>query len=263
MKGRVSTTKIILSLLDDVLRLHRDPMTSFLKEMGKTERAIQAALSRLEKVGQIRRVNRGGEAFFSLTDEGRAQVPDSPHRLKRKERRWDGRWYLVNFDIPEKDRRMRNLFRQYLVSLGCGRMQKSLWISPYNLSRSIESTINEMGLEKYVETFSAQHLGRSDGRTLASWIWKLEKVKGRYSEFIDHYNPLLSRLKREARAKGQETKLLRLKRKIEKDLAQILRDDPQLPDNLLPSDWKGEEAYRLFEECYRLILSRINPRRRK
>jgi phenylacetic acid degradation operon negative regulatory protein len=142
-------------------------------------------------------------------------------------------------------------------------MQKSLWVSPYDLSRRIQSVISEMGLEKYVETFSAQHLGRSDSRTLASGIWKLEEFNRRYSHFIDHYHPLLSRLRREARTKGQEMKLLGLKRKIEKDLAQILRNDPQLPDDLLPSDWKGEEAYRLFEECYRLILSSINSRSKK
>ena len=123
--------------------------------------------------------------------------------------------------------------------------------------------INEMGLEKYVETFSAQHLGRSDSKTLASWIWKLEELNERYSEFIGHYNPLLSRLRREASTKGQEIGLLCLKRRIEKDLAQILRNDPQLPNNLLPSDWRGEKAYQLFEEYYSLILKRIEPRRKK
>ncbi len=263
MKGRVSTTKIILSLLDDALKLRRDPMTFLLEEMGKTARAVQVALTRLEKKGQIKKVNQKEGVFFSLTDEGRAQIPDSPHRLKRKKRRWDGKWYLVSFDIPEKNRRMRNLFRRYLVSLGCGRMQKSLWISPYNLSRRIQSMINEMGLEKYVETFSAQHLGASNSRTLASWIWRLEEFNRRYSEFIGRYNPLLSRLRREASAKGQEMGLLRLKRRIEKDLAQILRNDPQLPNDLLPSDWRGEKAYQLFEEYYDLVLLRISSRRGK
>jgi len=38
------------------------------------------------------------------------------------------------------------------------------------------------------------------------------------------------------------------KRKLYFRYLDILRRDPQLPKELLPEDWKGEEAYSLFKE---------------
>lgn len=53
-------------------------------------------------------------------------------RAKDKNRRWDGKWRVLIFDIPEKRRGIRDQIRISLVSIGFMRLQDSVWIYPYD-----------------------------------------------------------------------------------------------------------------------------------
>ncbi len=45
--------------------------------------------------------------------------------------KWDGKWRIVIFDIPNKYRRVRDLFRMRLKQLGLFQLQESIYVSPY------------------------------------------------------------------------------------------------------------------------------------
>jgi CRISPR/Cas system-associated endoribonuclease Cas2 len=45
--------------------------------------------------------------------------------------RWDGRWRLVVFDVPEKHRNARFALSEKLKELGFCMLQKSLWVHPF------------------------------------------------------------------------------------------------------------------------------------
>ena len=45
--------------------------------------------------------------------------------------RWDGRWRMVVFDVPEKHRNARFALTEKLKELGFFMMQKSLWVHPF------------------------------------------------------------------------------------------------------------------------------------
>lgn len=53
-------------------------------------------------------------------------------------KRWDGVWRVVIFDIPEKYKRMRDMFRMRLVQLGMHQLQESVYVSPYPCFDEIE-----------------------------------------------------------------------------------------------------------------------------
>lgn len=52
--------------------------------------------------------------------------------------KWDKKWRLVIFDIPEKERRLRDLFRMRLKQLGLYQLQESVYISPYPCFDEVE-----------------------------------------------------------------------------------------------------------------------------
>lgn len=54
------------------------------------------------------------------------------NRKLNKNKKWDGRWRVLIFDIPENRRSDRNGVRQALVSIGFMRLQDSVWVYPYN-----------------------------------------------------------------------------------------------------------------------------------
>lgn len=50
----------------------------------------------------------------------------------QKPHRWDGRWRVLIFDIPEKRRKLRDQIRRSLIDIGFVRVQNSVWIYPYD-----------------------------------------------------------------------------------------------------------------------------------
>lgn len=47
-------------------------------------------------------------------------------------KRWDGRWRVLIFDIPEKRKGLRDQIRKTLLMIGFVRLQDSVWAYPYD-----------------------------------------------------------------------------------------------------------------------------------
>lgn len=69
------------------------------------------------------------------------------------QKRWDGLWRVVIFDIEEKHRRLRDIFRRRLVQLNFFPLQKSVFVCPYPCFDEIEFL-----RELYGVAFSAKYL---------------------------------------------------------------------------------------------------------
>jgi len=49
-----------------------------------------------------------------------------------KKRKWDKRWRIVIFDIPERRKSVRTRLRRFMNEYGFVRLQDSVWIYPYD-----------------------------------------------------------------------------------------------------------------------------------
>jgi hypothetical protein len=58
--------------------------------------------------------------------------------MKLQPRRWDGKWRVVLFDIPEKHKKIRDVFRMRLIQLSLYMLQDSVFASPYPCFDEIE-----------------------------------------------------------------------------------------------------------------------------
>jgi len=52
--------------------------------------------------------------------------------LKKRPKRWDRKWRVLIFDIPERRRTVRNRIRHVLIEMGFVRLQDSVWVYPYD-----------------------------------------------------------------------------------------------------------------------------------
>lgn len=75
-------------------------------------------------------------------------------RLK-KEKKWDGKWRIVVFDIPEEEKIFRNIFRSHLKALHFLRMQDSVFISPHPYEDALSKLVDVYGSSKYVRIIIA------------------------------------------------------------------------------------------------------------
>ena len=70
----------------------------------------------------------------SVTSEGQIilrRLKLADFKIKRP-KRWDGKWRVLIFDIPEKTRFLRDQVRATLISIGFVCLQKSVWVYPYD-----------------------------------------------------------------------------------------------------------------------------------
>src|SRR3989339_1059349 len=96
----------------------------------RQKESINSSRARLINNGLLEYKNN----MLSLTSKGEAvlwRLELQDFRLK-KQKRWDNRWRVLIFDIPEKRKVLRNRVRETLVMIGFIRLQDSVWIYPYD-----------------------------------------------------------------------------------------------------------------------------------
>ena len=74
------------------------------------------------------------DKFIRLTTKGEAKLRQLElynYKLK-KPKRWDKKWRVLIFDVPEKNRSIRDKVRNTIITIGFMRLQKSVWVYPYD-----------------------------------------------------------------------------------------------------------------------------------
>jgi phenylacetic acid degradation operon negative regulatory protein len=66
---------------------------------------------------------------------------------------WDGLWRIIAFDVPESRKKTRDIFRLKLRQLNCQPVQKSVWLSPSDISTELESLLEILDLVDNVDYF--------------------------------------------------------------------------------------------------------------
>ncbi|PIV12601.1 MAG: hypothetical protein COS47_01730 [Candidatus Nealsonbacteria bacterium CG03_land_8_20_14_0_80_36_12] len=146
---------------------------------------------------------------------------------------WDKRIYLIFYDIPVSESRERNYLRSYLKKIGCGLLQKSVWITPYNPTLLIRSFVGKHGLSSESILVSSigekGTVGEMSLNYLLNKVYHLDSLNLKYQEFIEA-------VEKKSFSKSQ----------LAFWFLSILKADPQIPFCLLPAYWKGKEAYNIF-----------------
>ena len=103
------------------------------KKGAKFNYQTKSALSRLAAKGLVTFVERKGRRFARLTEKGRQMLALETERIHlAKKGRWDRRWRLVIFDIPERRRSVRIRLRKFMKLCRFERLQDSVWAYPYD-----------------------------------------------------------------------------------------------------------------------------------
>ncbi len=196
---------------------------------GKKRSAVRQNLYQLKSKGLITYTKGGSDP--QITEAGRRRLRAVIPFYDEK-RVWDGKLYLVTFDIPEDRKYQREVLREYLKKIGCGMFQWSVWLTPYDPRRVLRDFVSRSKLEGMVvvsDIGKDGSIGGEDIKDIIARVFKLNELNKRYVDFVARYEGL----------SGSREKLAF-------DFLPILKDDPQLPFALLPKDWLGEKAYKIY-----------------
>ena len=116
------------------------------------QKELRAGISDLYRFKFIDKSNnKDGSGAFILTKKGRLRALNYKlYNIKNKKQKWDGKWRMVAFDIPEKYKRGRDALRDKLKKIGFCELQKSVLITPYDCEKEIGLLVKFFELDKYV-----------------------------------------------------------------------------------------------------------------
>lgn len=158
----ISSTKkkILLLLLGGLtLSLNRSPGRYFkiLGEIKKEWRGIEKRklINEIRGLYQSRLIsvknNSDGALSLVLAENGRRKaLKYNLEKMEIPKQKWDGKWRIVVFDIPEIRKDARNALREMLKRLGFYELQKSVFVHPYECKNEIQFIVEFFQLNKNV-----------------------------------------------------------------------------------------------------------------
>lgn len=183
---------------------------------------------------------RGNLYSPQITEFGKKRLEASIPQYYKK-RPWDKKIYLITYDIPETANLKRDKLRLFLKQIGARLLQESTFLTPYNPRELINEFVQKY---KIPGTIIVSDVGTNGGvgetsiQDLLVKLYGLEKLNERYEEFIKH-----------SQEKEKPLQYLLF------EYLSILKDDPQLPFELLPKGWLGNKAYFVYENLKGIYIN--------
>lgn len=166
--GNLKKKTLLLLLAGLALGLTRSPkkhwwiLKQIPKEWRKENRqALERSINSLYISHLIEeKNNKDGTTTLVLNENGRKKaLRFNIDKLEiKKPPKWDEKWRIVMFDIPEKLKRLRDSLRLHFREIGLIELQKSVLVYPYPCNYEIEFILELYNARKYVRFVLAEKI---------------------------------------------------------------------------------------------------------
>lgn len=210
------------------------------------------AVRRLRKKGIVAYRRKGGrDPVLRVTPVDLAdQAVHHPERWWNA--RWPGFWYVLVYDVPERNRSYREHLRRVLLQQRCGCLQGSVWISTRDLRPLFADLDEAAALGSMAHLLEARTvLGRGSSE-LVRESWDFDRIGWLHARYERECRTGLQRVKTSAL---DETQLANLAREEAAAYRIAMTLDPLLPRQLHPPDYRGPAVHALhgaFVDAVRL-----------
>lgn len=254
--GVVKPRSLVFDLLGDYVRhyggeIRLRALVAIAEELGVAGSTIRVVAGRLRDEGWLDVRKEGRESIYTLTPKLLGTLDVGDRRLFRSEvRPWDGRWSMVIYTVPENDRRTRDQLRKKLAWLGFGPLAPATWICPHDRLEQAATDCADLPSAR-LDLLTILSSGLASDRALVERCWDLAPLNREYEQFIRAQRQNLARYQQGhldgATAQAHRIKLLNTYRRFP-------FRDPDLPPELQPAGWVGDQARDLFLQIHALLL---------
>jgi phenylacetic acid degradation operon negative regulatory protein len=223
-------------------------LIAVMADLGISERLVRTSVFRLTRDGWLQSEQVGRRSYYSLSEEGRARFEQATHRIYSVPAgSWDGHWCLLllsGLDTASKD-----VARKELGWLGFAQLSANILAHPAPDLADLDLAIKRIGVADQLVVLEGQTIRNEPGmRNLAHSGWKLSEINQRYEEFVTMFRPVMKAISNADKVNEKQAFMVRTL--LIQEYRKVLLRDPQLPRELLPSDWKGTAAYQLCRNLY-------------
>jgi phenylacetic acid degradation operon negative regulatory protein len=235
-------------------------LIGLLAPFGINERLVRTSVYRLAQDGWLSARQDGRRSLYRLTRQGQRRFEHAYRRIYAPPASdsWDGDWHLVIVPPTSIDESSRRELRKELGWDGFGVLGPGLFARPARPGDELElgETTRALGISRRVAIVTARALPRG-GRSIAMLTedcWDLKGVAAAYRGFVARFRGVARALGQGADPTPQQCFVLRTL--LIHEFRRVTLHDPQLPAELLPSNWPESAAYALCRELYRLTHER-------
>ena len=134
--GYVQKALLMTAVIGGLILIGGVPRISFgNRNKYRFRNQAKTALIRLAQKGYVVFVSENGKRYARVTPFGKrilaVEQQKAAHALLKR-KRWDKRWRVVIFDIPEIRRKTRDQLRETMREAGFYHLQDSVWLYPYD-----------------------------------------------------------------------------------------------------------------------------------
>jgi len=146
----------------NALQAFDKPLRLYFKRMDrqKRDKEYRRLLRYMEQQGLIEHRAASYQHGIRLTETGRkrAEKADIDHLSIAKPSKWDKKWRIVLFDIPESYKTARNALDVRLGELGFAQLQKSVWVHPFPCREEIAAIVEQYEIRKFVTYIETSYI---------------------------------------------------------------------------------------------------------
>lgn len=153
------TTKHLLFGLFDIVapaylttRTFRRPIKKYLEQRAVDYSTFLERIKYLKRQGYIETFVEGKEKYAELTPKGKTRINElllDDLEISRSQK-WDHKWRVVIFDIPDDKKYNRDVFRERLLNLGFVSIQESVYVYPFKCANEISLLSGFLFVKDYV-----------------------------------------------------------------------------------------------------------------
>lgn len=220
------------------------------RSMEGLERFRQAQY-RLRKQGLLVHHHADGRLpGLVLTDAGERALDDIARPQRWWDAKWPGRWFVVIYDVPERERGYRAGLRQFLRRLRMGCLQGSVWISPRDIRPQYDDLVEAGGAASVAHLLEARTVLGQSPQQLVEEAWAFEALARGHAWYEQMAKRAQSQVESLAHRRAA---LLALAREDLAAYRRVMESDPLLPRALWPPTYRGERVFKLHRALQHLI----------
>ncbi|HEY8933179.1 MAG TPA: hypothetical protein VIM44_07710 [Rariglobus sp.] len=208
---------------------------------------LERRLAILKQKGLVEHAEAKGfsaDRILKLTRQGMAAVqPTTGDPMQQWGRTWDGQWRLVLFDVPVNRRALRMQLWRFLKQNRFGYLQNSVWVTPDATKELRDRIGSERAQVSSLMLLEARPCGGESDAEIVSEAWDFKVINQRYHQY----------LKVLGRMPGEKSGFAVWREWIKEERfawTRAVREDPFLPEVLLPAGYLGREAWE--QRCQKL-----------
>lgn len=230
------------------------PGTWFVRAIGDAGRdpaAIRQTLYRMETEDELITRKVGRVKFYSASRYADGEIDAGLSRiLGAAKRAWDRRWTFVHLAFrPHPAQRVaRERVVALLATEGFASLGGDVYVHPRDVAERLNATLSTAA-RPYVTIIVGPLVNDEREASLVA-SWDVAQLGRRYRAAGER----LRELRAQVRAGVSDRDAFVLRFAVVFEFLQVAWDDPDLPREILPREWPGDEARAIAAELYRALV---------